>query len=69
MPAIGSIQHVALQMEAEKELGNPKALNVPGIADAPDPRKPGDRRLGPGLVQTRPPEWSLNIIHVGILYI
>lgn len=32
MPAIGSIQHVALPMEAEKELGNPKALNAPGIA-------------------------------------
>ncbi len=27
MPAIGSIQHVILQMQAEKELGNPKALN------------------------------------------
>lgn len=27
MPAIGSIQHVTLQMAAEKELGNPKALD------------------------------------------
>lgn len=32
MPAIGSIQHVALQMEAEKELGNPKALNQQIVA-------------------------------------
>jgi NitT/TauT family transport system substrate-binding protein len=32
MPAIGSIQHVALQMEAEKELGNPKALNTQIVA-------------------------------------
>ena len=34
MPAIGSIQHVALQMEAEKELGNPKALNTQIVAMA-----------------------------------
>ena len=32
MPAIGSIQHVALQMAAEKELGNPKALNQQVVA-------------------------------------
>ncbi len=32
MPAIGSIQHVALQMEAEKELGNAKALNQQVVA-------------------------------------
>ncbi|MBI3455220.1 MAG: ABC transporter substrate-binding protein [Candidatus Rokubacteria bacterium] len=34
MPAIGSIQHVVLQMEAEKELGNPKALNQQVVAMA-----------------------------------
>jgi NitT/TauT family transport system substrate-binding protein len=34
MPAIGSIQHVALQMEAEKELGNAKALNQQVVAMA-----------------------------------
>ncbi|MBI2527434.1 MAG: ABC transporter substrate-binding protein [Candidatus Rokubacteria bacterium] len=34
MPAIGSIQHVALQMEAEKVLGNPKALNTQIVAMA-----------------------------------
>lgn len=34
MPAIGSIQHVALQMEAEKELGNAKALNQQIVAMA-----------------------------------
>jgi NitT/TauT family transport system substrate-binding protein len=34
MPAIGSIQHVALQMEAERELGNPKALNQQVVAMA-----------------------------------
>ena len=34
MPAIGSIQHVVLQMEAEKELGNPKALNQQIVAMA-----------------------------------
>ena len=27
MPAIGSIQHITLQMAAEKEVGNPKALD------------------------------------------
>ena len=32
MPAIGSIQHVALQMAAERELGNPKALNQQVVA-------------------------------------
>ncbi len=32
MPAIGSIQHVALQMQAEKELGNAKALNAQIVA-------------------------------------
>jgi len=32
MPAIGSIQHVALQMEAEKELGDPKKLNQQIVA-------------------------------------
>jgi len=32
MPAIGSIQHVALQMAADKELGNPKALNQQVVA-------------------------------------
>ncbi|HEV8438244.1 MAG TPA: ABC transporter substrate-binding protein [Methylomirabilota bacterium] len=32
MPAIGSIQHVVLQMQAEKELGNPKALNQQVVA-------------------------------------
>jgi ABC-type nitrate/sulfonate/bicarbonate transport system substrate-binding protein len=32
MPAIGSIQHVVLQMEADKELGNPKALNQQIVA-------------------------------------
>ncbi len=34
MPAIGSIQHVVLQMEAEQELGNPKALNQQIVAMA-----------------------------------
>ncbi len=34
MPAIGSIQHVVLQMQAEKELGNPKALNQQIVAMA-----------------------------------
>ncbi len=39
MPAIGSIQHVVLQMEAEKELGNAKALNQQIVAMAhPDAR-------------------------------
>lgn len=28
MPAVGSIQHIALQMQALKELGNPKALDA-----------------------------------------
>ena len=32
MPAIGSIQHVALQMAAEKELGDPKKLNQQIVA-------------------------------------
>ena len=32
MPAIGSIQHVALQMAADRELGNPKALNQQVVA-------------------------------------
>jgi NitT/TauT family transport system substrate-binding protein len=32
MPAIGSIQHVVLQMEAEKELGDPKRLNQQVVA-------------------------------------
>jgi NitT/TauT family transport system substrate-binding protein len=32
MPAIGSIQHVALQMGAERALGNPKALNQQIVA-------------------------------------
>jgi NitT/TauT family transport system substrate-binding protein len=32
MPALGSIQHVALQMEAERELGNAKALNQQIVA-------------------------------------
>ena len=32
MPAIGSIQHVVLQMEAERELGNAKALNQQIVA-------------------------------------
>jgi NitT/TauT family transport system substrate-binding protein len=32
MPAIGSIQHVVLQMEAEKELGDPKKLNQQIVA-------------------------------------
>ncbi len=32
MPAIGSIQHVALQMQAERELGNPRALNTQIVA-------------------------------------
>ncbi len=27
MPAVGSIQHITLQMQAQKELGNPKALD------------------------------------------
>jgi len=34
MPAIGSIQHVVLQMEAEKELGDPKKLNQQIVAMA-----------------------------------
>jgi len=34
MPALGSIQHVVLQMEAEKQLGNPKALNQQIVAMA-----------------------------------
>ena len=34
MPAIGSIQHVVLQMEAEKELGDPKKLNQQVVAMA-----------------------------------
>jgi NitT/TauT family transport system substrate-binding protein len=34
MPALGSIQHVVLQMQAEKELGNPKALNQQVVAMA-----------------------------------
>jgi NitT/TauT family transport system substrate-binding protein len=34
MPAIGSIQHVVLQMQAEKELGNPRALNQQVVAMA-----------------------------------
>lgn len=34
MPAIGSIQHVALQMQAEKELGEPKRLNSQVVAMA-----------------------------------
>lgn len=34
MPAIGSIQHVALQMQAEKELGDPKKLNQQIVAMA-----------------------------------
>jgi ABC-type nitrate/sulfonate/bicarbonate transport system substrate-binding protein len=34
MPAIGSIQHVALQMEAEKELGDAKKLNQQIVAMA-----------------------------------
>jgi NitT/TauT family transport system substrate-binding protein len=34
MPAIGSIQHVALQMQADRELGNPKALNTQIVAMA-----------------------------------
>jgi len=32
MPAIGSLQHVALQMQAEKELGDPKKLNQQIVA-------------------------------------
>jgi NitT/TauT family transport system substrate-binding protein len=32
MPAIGSIQHVVLQMRAEKELGDPKKLNQQIVA-------------------------------------
>ncbi len=32
MPAIGSFQHVILQMEAEKELGDPKKLNAQIVA-------------------------------------
>jgi NitT/TauT family transport system substrate-binding protein len=32
MPAIGSIQHVVLQMQAEKELGDPKKLNQQIVA-------------------------------------
>ena len=32
MPALGSIQHVALQMAAEKELGDPKKLNQQIVA-------------------------------------
>jgi NitT/TauT family transport system substrate-binding protein len=34
MPAIGSIQHVVLQMQAEKTLGNAKALNQQIVAMA-----------------------------------
>ena len=34
MPAIGSIQHVVLQMQAEKELGDPKKLNAQIVAMA-----------------------------------
>jgi NitT/TauT family transport system substrate-binding protein len=34
MPALGSIQHVVLQMEAEKELGDPKKLNQQIVAMA-----------------------------------
>ncbi len=34
MPAIGSIQHVVLQMRAEKELGDPKKLNAQIVAMA-----------------------------------
>jgi NitT/TauT family transport system substrate-binding protein len=34
MPAIGSIQHVVLQMQAEKELANAKALNQQVVAMA-----------------------------------
>ncbi len=34
MPAIGSIQHVALQMEAERVLGDPKKLNQQIVAMA-----------------------------------
>ena len=34
MPAIGSIQHVALQMQAEKELGDAKRLNQQIVAMA-----------------------------------
>jgi NitT/TauT family transport system substrate-binding protein len=32
MPAIGSMQHVVLQMEAERELGDPKKLNQQIVA-------------------------------------
>src|SRR5438874_2057008 len=32
MPAIGSIQHVILQMQAEKDLGDPKRLNQQVVA-------------------------------------
>jgi NitT/TauT family transport system substrate-binding protein len=32
MPAVGSIQHVALQMAAEKELGDPRKLNQQIVA-------------------------------------
>ena len=32
MPAIGSMQHVVLQMQAEKELGDPKKLNSQIVA-------------------------------------
>ncbi len=34
MPAIGSIQHVVLQMQAEKDLGDPKRLNQQIVAMA-----------------------------------
>ena len=34
MPAIGSIQHVVLQMQAEKDLGDPKKLNQQVVAMA-----------------------------------
>lgn len=32
MPAVGSIQHIILQMEAQKELGSPKALDALVVA-------------------------------------
>ncbi|MBI1962293.1 MAG: ABC transporter substrate-binding protein [Candidatus Rokubacteria bacterium] len=32
MPALGSLQHVVLQMQAEKELGDPKKLNTQIVA-------------------------------------
>jgi NitT/TauT family transport system substrate-binding protein len=34
MPAIGSMQHVVLQMQAEKDLGDPKKLNAQIVAMA-----------------------------------